>query len=161
MRFSSRAHYGLRAMVELARAYEGGALSLGDIARSEDLSLGYLEQLMAKLRRGGLVEATRGARGGYRLAARPSSITVGQVLRALDGPVALVECVSEETDARHCGREAACPSRQMWRKIRDTLVDVLDTTTLSDLFEPPGVDIQAAAQEPVSILPGGLKEAMP
>lgn len=146
MRFSSRAHYGLRAMVELARAYEGGTLSLGDIARSEDLSLGYLEQLMARLRRGGLVKATRGARGGYRLAARPSSVTVGQVLRALEGPVAPVKCVSEEAGSQHCGREAACPSRVMWRKIRDTLVDVLDTTTLADLSEPPRVDIQAAAR---------------
>ncbi len=146
MRFSSRAHYGLRAMVELARAYEGGTLSLGDIARSQDISLGYLEQLMAKLRRRGLVEATRGARGGYRLAARPSSVTVGQVLRALEGPVAPVECVSEEAGARHCDREAACSSRDMWRKIRDSLVDVLDTTTLADLSEPPGVDIQAAVK---------------
>ena len=121
MRFSSRAHYGLRAMVELARAYETGPLALAEIARAEDLSLGYLEQLMARLRRVGLVEATRGARGGYRLIAHPSSITVGQVLRVLEGPVAPVECASEEAGCEPCEREAACSSRLIWRKIRDTL----------------------------------------
>jgi Rrf2 family protein len=136
-------------MVELARVYEGGPLSLGEIARAEDMSLGYLEQLMARLRRAGLVEATRGARGGYRLVAAPASITVGQVLRALEGPVAPVECASEETDSEPCEREAACPSRVMWRKIRDTLVDVLDATTLADLCPSPVgagalVGIQAA-----------------
>lgn len=133
MRFSSRSHYGLLAMVALARDYPRGPTSLAEIARSECIPVGYLEQLMARLRRAGLVESTRGVRGGYRLVAEPSRVTVGQVVRTLEGAIAPAECASEARDAASCYREMACPSRAFWATLRDRVSEVLDATTLADL----------------------------
>jgi len=93
VKVSSRVHYGLRAMTELARSYrDDRLLSIAEIARSESLPLAYLEQLVGELRRAGLVEGTRGVRGGYRLSRVPRAITVGEVYRVLEGEVAPVEC---------------------------------------------------------------------
>ncbi len=133
MKFSSRARYGLRAMIALAQGYHRGPLSLAEISRSEDISLSYLEQLIAILRRAGLVEGTRGAHGGYQLTAGPVSITAGQVVRALEGPLAPVECVSEGVEAGYCRRQTGCPSKALWGQVRDSIAHVLDTTTLADL----------------------------
>ncbi|MBI4295068.1 MAG: Rrf2 family transcriptional regulator [Chloroflexi bacterium] len=145
MKFSTRAHYGLRAMAELARSYHLGPLSLAEIAQAEGLSLGYLEQLMAKLRRAGLVQATRGVHGGYHLAAPPSVVTVGNVLRALDGPLDPVRCVSEVVEHCDCQRYDSCSSRPVWQKLRDTMAEVLDSTTLADLVPPADVTGQTTA----------------
>ena len=133
MKFSRRARYGLRAMIVLAQSYPAGPRSLTEIARAEDISLSYLEQLIAILRRAGLVKGTRGARGGYQLTVAPASITVGQVVRALDGPIAPSECASEEGNSGTCHREAHCLSKTLWEKVRDSLAQVLDTMTLADL----------------------------
>ena len=133
MRVSSRGHYGLRAMVELAKAYGEGPVSLGQIAQAEKISLGYLEQLISKLRRAGLVESTRGAHGGYRLAVAPSLVMVGEVVRVLEGPIVPVECVSEQEDPSCCERTTDCPSREVWRRMRDSINEVLDSTSLADL----------------------------
>ena len=133
MKLTSRGHYGLRAMTELARAYGGGPIAVADIAHSENLSEAYLEQLMGLLRRAGLVESIRGARGGYRLTRHPSAVTVGEVVRALEGPIAPVECASEAVGPGCCERVSDCASRQLWQKVRDSIVTVLDSTTLADL----------------------------
>lgn len=133
MRLSTKSHYGLLAMVDLAKSYGRGPLSLTEIARSEDISLGYLEQLVALLKRAGLVESTRGARGGYELAKSPNEVTVGDIVRALEGPIAPVECVSEERTTEWCEREAECPSRIVWVKVRDSMAQALDSTSLADL----------------------------
>jgi Rrf2 family cysteine metabolism transcriptional repressor len=140
MKFSSRARYGLRAMIALAQGYQIGPISLAEIARSEDISLSYLEQLITVLRRAGLVDGTRGAHGGYQLTADPASITAGQVVRALEGPIAPAECVSEGAGAGYCWRESVCPSKPFWEQVRNSIAQVLDTTTLADLCssrEPP------------------------
>src|SRR6266700_1259927 len=95
MKVSTRVHYGLRAMTELARSYrEERLLSISEIARNEGLPVAYLEQLVGELRRAGLVEGTRGVRGGYRLARAPQAITVGEVYRDLEGEVAPVDCTA-------------------------------------------------------------------
>ena len=133
MKLSSRSEYGLRAMVELAQTYGSGPLALADIAHAQGLSEGYLEQIIAPLRRAGLVLATRGVKGGYTLAASPTSITAGQIMRALEGPLDLIECASEYSSESSCKRELACGSRRLWLKLRDSIVDVLDSTTLADL----------------------------
>ena len=135
MRFSSKGHYGLRAMVALAHSYPGQPLALSEIARAENISLSYLEQIMASLRRAGLVQSTKGARGGYRLTAAPAEVTVGQVLRALEGPIAPAECASEVTNPGLCQREADCTSKVLWEHVRDTIAQVLDSTTLADLCQ--------------------------
>ncbi len=133
MKFSTKGHYGLRAMVNLARAHEGGSLTLTEIAKSEGLSLGYLEQIMAILRKAGLVESKRGAHGGYQLTNGPAYVTVGDILRVLEGPIAPTQCASEVVSPGCCERETDCPSRLVWQRMRDSIAHVLDSTTLADL----------------------------
>lgn len=132
VKFSSKAHYGLRAMVELAQTYGSGPVALTEIAQAENISLRYLEQLIAKLRHAGLVKATRGVQGGYQLGAAPNTITVGEVLRVLEGPISTAQCASE-VESERCTREAVCSSREVWRKVRQAITQVLDSITLADL----------------------------
>src|SRR3954454_3922190 len=108
LQVSQRTHYGLRAMTELAKAYGQGRRSLAQIAAAEHMPVGYLEQLAMPLRRAGLIEGTRGARGGYRLARPPAALTVGQVVRALEGDVAPVECLTVDYHSGACVREPEC-----------------------------------------------------
>jgi Rrf2 family protein len=134
MKVSTRVHYGLRAMTELARSYgDARLLSISEIARSEDLPLAYLEQLVGELRRAGLVEGTRGVHGGYRLARTPAEITVGDVYRVLEGEVAPVDCTAEDYLPGACGRESVCMSRSIWARVQAAVLSVLDSTTLDDL----------------------------
>ena len=141
MKFSSRARYGLRAMIALAQSYPRGPMSLAEISRSEEISLSYLEQLMAILRKASLVEGIRGAHGGYQLTVAPAAITAGQVVRALEGSLAPAECVSEGVEAGYCSRETACPSKMLWEQVRDSVAQVLDTTTLADLCSADGLEV--------------------
>ena len=124
-------------MVELARFYDQGPLSLAEVSRLQSISLAYLEQIVTSLREAGLVVSTRGAHGGYHLAREPQTITVGDVLRAVEGPIALVQCVSEARQAERCERENVCLTRPIWEKVRDSIVTALDSTTLADLIERP------------------------
>src|SRR5262245_12941320 len=132
---SSRTHYGLRAMTELAKAYRERRLSLSEIASVEHLPLPYLEQVVLPLRRAGLIEGTRGAHGGYRLTRPPTEITVGQIVRVLDGPdvTAPVECLTEGYVEGGCTREGACASRPLWARLKAAFDAVVDSTTLADL----------------------------
>lgn len=134
MRLSARGQYGLRAVVELAGAYPRGPLPLREIAQAQEVSPAYLEQIMLALRRAGLVASVRGARGGYILARHPQEITVGQVVRALEGPIAPVSCASEQ-DTVLCDRAASCPARRAWLRLRDGIAQALDTTTIAELLE--------------------------
>ena len=135
MKLSTREQYGVRAMVELARSYGQGPLPLAEVSRLQNISLAYLEQIVAPLREAELVVSTRGARGGYQLACEPQAITVGDVLRALEGPIALVQCASEVRQANRCEREEVCLTRTVWEKVRDSIVTALDSTTLADLID--------------------------
>jgi Rrf2 family cysteine metabolism transcriptional repressor len=135
VKVSSRAHYGLRAMTELAKAYGSGPLALSEIARVEGLPAAYLEQLVAELRKAGLVGGVRGLHGGYTLTRAPSQITVGEVVRALEGPIAPVECTAEDYAAGSCQREPDCLSRAVWQRVKESIDAVLDATTLQDLLD--------------------------
>jgi Rrf2 family protein len=151
MKVSSRTHYGLRAMTELAKVYGGGTLSLSEIANREGLPLPYLEQVIGALRRAGLVEGTRGAHGGYRLTRAPANIKVGEVVRVLDGPdaTAPVECVADGYVDGSCARDTECLSRPLWSRVKAALDLVLFTTTLADLCNDAnaGKDILNLAPE--------------
>src|SRR5438477_3351853 len=129
LQVSQRTHYGLRAMTELAKAYGQGRRSLAQIAAAEHLPAGYLEQLAMPLRRAGLIEGTRGAHGGYELARPPAQMTVGAVMRALEGPVAPVECLAIEYVANTCDREVGCLSRTVWQRLKNSVDQVLDSMT--------------------------------
>ncbi len=132
MKLSTRGRYGIHAMYDLAVNADAGPQSIKAIAEREAIPEDYLEQLIALLKREGLVTSVRGAQGGYMLARRPEEISVGDVLRALEGGLNLVECLEEE-DA--CGKSCACPSRIVWMKMRDGLNKVVDGISLRDMIE--------------------------
>ena len=133
LQVSQRTHYGLRAMTELAKAYGQGRRSLTWIAEAQHLPAGYLEQLAIPLRRAGLIEGVRGAHGGYQLARPPSQVRVGEIVRALEGAVAPVECLSEDYPQGSCELELGCLSRPIWQRLKESIDQVLDSTTLADL----------------------------
>ncbi len=132
MKVSAKEQYGLRAIAELADQYGKGPISLNDVAEAQGISLAYLEQVIRDLRDAELVSSTRGAHGGYELVRPPHEITVGEVLRALEGDILPVQCV-RHADARLCERSEACAARTVWERVHRRVVDVLDGMTLADL----------------------------
>jgi Rrf2 family cysteine metabolism transcriptional repressor len=157
MRISSRAHYGLRMMTELAKAHGGPPLSLAEIAKTEYLPLAYLEQLVAPLRRAGLVEGTRGLHGGYRLSRPPATVTVLEIVELMEGPVAPVECLAEGYRQGDCRREPECLSRPLWGRLQQAVKQVLGGTTLQDLLYDPMI---AEPWCPGEGLPAAIKEGV-
>ena len=131
MKLSTRGRYGIHAMYDLAEHYGDGPQSIKCIAERQGIPEAYLEQLIALLRREKLVISNRGAQGGYRLSREPAEMTVGDVLRALEGGLNLVDCLLEEDS---CGKTCACPSRVVWMKIRDGLNSIVDGITLQDMI---------------------------
>lgn len=131
-------------MTELAKSYGQRTVSLTEIAGVEHVPAGYLEQLAIPLRRAGLIEGTRGAHGGYQLARPPGDLTVGAVVRALEGPVAPVECLLLEYVPGSCTREPVCLSRSVWQRVKESVDSVLDSITLADLCTSPNDDGVAA-----------------
>ena len=119
-------------MAELAERYGEGFASLYEIAYAQELSLDYLEQIVPYLRNAGLINSTRGAKGGYELSYSPIEITVGNVMRALTGDILSVKCVSESS-LEPCSREDVCPARPVWETINKKIIEILDNITLADL----------------------------
>jgi Rrf2 family cysteine metabolism transcriptional repressor len=132
LKVSTKGRYGLTIMMELANNYGEGPTSLKSIAKTHDLSEHYLEQLVSPLRNAGLVRSVRGAYGGYILAKEPAQVTSGDVIRVLEGPISPVEFDQEDDPAK----------RDLWIRIRDSITEVLDSTTLEDLanFKEEGTD---------------------
>jgi Rrf2 family cysteine metabolism transcriptional repressor len=135
LRVSTKGEYGVRIMVDLARHYGGRPRSLTDIAQAESLPLAYLEQLVKLLRESEppLVVSTRGAHGGYRLNRPPEEITMGEIVRVLEGPIAPMICAVEGEMTQICGYLDSCKTRYLWAKVRDAVAHTLDTMTLADL----------------------------
>ena len=150
MRVSSKAHYGLRMMTEFARAYGKGPLSIAEVARVEHLPLAYLEQLAGQLRRGGLVESTRGVHGGYSLTRAPEQISVLEVIHSVEGEVSPVECVSSDYVTGTCAREGECASRGLWQRLKESIDAVLRQTTLAELLHDQSL---LAAMAPADVHP--------
>lgn len=134
MKISTRGEYGVRAMVALAHHYGSGPVSITAVAKESSVPPAYLEQLIGPLRRAGLVDSKRGAQGGYQLSRPPASIRVGDVYRVMEGPVAPMDCVSEDLADQTCPLIEGCETRPMWLKVRDSIVEALDSTTLEDLI---------------------------
>ena len=131
MKISTKGRYGLRLMADLAVHYERGLLPLKEIAARQEISEKYLEQIMMQLNRSGLVRSVRGAQGGYRLAQPPEEITVGAVLRVLEGSLSPVDCIACEAPC--CERMDQCVTVGVWRKLDEAVRGVVDTITLQDL----------------------------
>lgn len=140
MMFSTKAEYGVRVMVHLARNSDGAAISLGSIADAEGLPLAYLEHLVQRLRRAELVESRRGAHGGYTLARTPEDITMAEVVQALEGEIAPIECITADADGELvCSREhhdTPCPTKLLWTRVQGSIVRTLTDMTLADLVRP-------------------------
>jgi Rrf2 family protein len=140
--FSTKAEYGVRVMVELARRGGEEPVSLAEIAEHEGLPLAYLEHLVARLRRAGLVDSRRGAHGGYLLAREPENITMAEVVEALEGSIAPIECISSGPDgtllcARETNADHVCTTKLLWTRVRRSIVETLQQTTLSELVPAP------------------------
>ena len=128
-----KAKYGLRAMLELAREHGRGPILIGHVAEHEGIPKKFLESILLDLKRRGLVQSRKGPGGGYQLGRAPERISVGEVIRALDGPLALVSCVSQTAYApcEECVTERDCAVRRLFQKVRDQTARILDGTTLA------------------------------
>lgn len=130
MRISSKIRYGARAVLELAFHYGEGPVDLKEIARKEDISLKYLEQVIIPLRTAGLVKSFRGSKGGYSLAKPPSEISLGDLVEVLDGPIDLIECLK---DPKSCSKSPSCVTRDVWKEASDALHKVLNSITFEEM----------------------------
>jgi Rrf2 family transcriptional regulator, cysteine metabolism repressor len=176
MMFSTKAEYGIRVMVALARRAsladdgldEGGAaglrpasraprypdpavVPLAEIAERDGLPLAYLEHLVARLRKAGLIDSRRGARGGYLLARPAREITMAEVVEALEGSIAPIECITLGSDGQVvCARESephhVCPTKLLWTRVRGSIVSTLAQTTLADLLVTPTLPATGAPE---------------
>jgi Rrf2 family protein len=138
MMFSTRAEYGVRVMIQLGRRRGGGPAPLAAIAEAEGLPLPYLEQLVARLRRADLVTATRGAHGGYELARAPEEISMAEVVSALEGTVAPMQCFTDPgTNRVLCNHETDgydhCATKLLWTRVQGSVARALEQTTLDEL----------------------------
>ncbi|HOV27472.1 MAG TPA: Rrf2 family transcriptional regulator [Pseudobacteroides sp.] len=134
MKLSTKGRYGVKAMLDLALHSSEGNVSLKSIADRQELSENYLEQLFASLRKAGLVKSIRGAQGGYILADSPDNISVGAILRALEGSLAPVSCVSEYNESP-CDKYSFCVTKMIWEKMMDGVNQVVDSISLQSLIE--------------------------
>jgi Rrf2 family protein len=134
MKVSTRGEYGVRAMVALAKNYGQGPMSIAAVSKVSSVPMPYLEQLIGPLRRAGLVKSTRGAHGGYQLTRDPHDVRVGEVYRVMEGPVAPMDCVSEDITEQTCPLIEGCETRPVWLEMRDAIVQTLDSRTLGDLI---------------------------
>lgn len=132
MRLSTKGRYGLRAMLEIALQQAKGPVPIHVIAENQSLSNRYLEQLLIPLKQNGLVKSVRGSQGGYILGREADKITVGDIIRALEGPISPVDCVNE-LNPDECERAEFCVTRRIWSELRDSINQVLDSYSLEDL----------------------------
>lgn len=133
MKISTKGRYALRLMTDLAQYSNGKNVALNEVARRQNISLKYLEQIITVLTKAGYVISTRGSSGGYRLAYPPENYTVGMILRLTEGSLAPVACLEkEENDCVRCGN---CCTLFVWEKISKAVNDVVDNITLADIIK--------------------------
>jgi Rrf2 family protein len=132
MKLSTRTRYGMRAILELAAGQGEGPVQIKTIAHRQEISVKYLEQLMAILKSAGFVRSVRGAKGGYVLAKEANQIKLSDVFNALEGPVTTVECLENEN---YCARVADCVTRKVWAEVQQAIESILQSMTLQDLVD--------------------------
>ena len=131
MKFSTKSRYALRLMLDLVSAGADEYVSLKDVSERQNISVKYLEQIVSQLARAGLVKSSRGSRGGYRLAKDASQCTPGDVIRAIEGAVAVVTCLEECPNA--CERAAGCRTLGFWEGMNTLISEYLDSMTLREM----------------------------
>ncbi len=130
MQLSTKVRYAARAMIELALHYKEDPIQLNDIACKQDISVKYLEQIMAPLRARGFVRTQKGSRGGYHLAVKPADITLYDIVESIEGSLAPVSCIDNNGQ---CERTEICVTRNVWTRVRDSVKKELEYKTLADL----------------------------
>lgn len=133
MKLTTKGRYGLRAVVDLAVNNENEAVALSQIAERQGISMNYLEQLIARLKKSGIVNGIRGAQGGYVLAMPPEKISVGDILRALEGDLSPVDCFELNNNDTPCSNSDICVTKYVWKRISDSINEAVDGIMLSDL----------------------------
>ena len=155
MKLSSTARYGLRAMSDLcAHSRSGSPVSVSDIASRQNIPVNYLEQLFGKLRRAGLLESVRGAQGGYLLARSACAISIADILQALGEPFIFGSCQTE----RGCENAPACPTFTLWKKVKGSVDEILESTTLEDIADERITLLESLAREKASSRAKALRE---
>jgi Rrf2 family cysteine metabolism transcriptional repressor len=134
MKLSTRGEYAARAMLELSLHHGGRRLHIREISEAQDIPPRFLEQILLTLKRNGLLRSKKGPNGGYYLAMDPAEISVAEVIRVLDGPLAPIDCVSV-TAHEVCPRESYCGLRWLWKDVRDAIAEILEKTTFQDLAD--------------------------
>lgn len=130
MKLSTRSRYGTRMMLDLAQHYDDGPVQIGEIAKRQDISVKYLEQLIIPLKKANYITSVRGPKGGHVLARSPEEITVGEVVKLLEGGINLADCL-ENPDI--CDRSETCVTRSIWETATRAMSQVLNSMTLSDI----------------------------
>ena len=133
MKLSTKGRYGLRAVLDVALFSEEEAVSLSSIAERQSISISYLEQLIAKLKKAGIVNSVRGSQGGYRLAKEAEVISVGDILRALEGDLNPVDCAEVIGGDASCSGSDLCVTKYVWKRISDSINNAVDEIMLSEL----------------------------
>ncbi|MDP9169741.1 MAG: Rrf2 family transcriptional regulator [Acidobacteriota bacterium] len=133
---SKRTQYGLKAMLALGRKYREGPIMIGTLAREESIPVKFLEAILLDIKGRGIIESKMGRKGGYKLSRPPSAITIGSIIRIIEGPLAPLPCASETAfrPCEECVDVENCGTRIIMRRVRDAVSDVLDRTTLADLL---------------------------
>lgn len=133
MKISTKGRYGLRSILDVALNEKEGPVTIHSIAKRQGISERYLEQLLIVMKQRGLIKSIRGFQGGYLLNRDPQDITVGDVIRALEGPIAPVDCVNED-DTEQCTRSNGCITKVVWEDLKQAMIKVLDSYTIKDLM---------------------------
>ena len=141
MRLSTRGRYGTRMMLDLAVHHDQGPTPLREIAKRQDLSVKYLEQLIIPLKAAGFIRSVRGARGGYALAQDPDKISVGEIIEILEGGLSLVDCVE---DPKFCRRQKDCPTKDIWLRMSGRLMEELSALSLQDVLDGKNISVSAS-----------------
>ncbi|MCJ7508702.1 MAG: Rrf2 family transcriptional regulator [candidate division Zixibacteria bacterium] len=137
MSISTRGRYGLRALLEIAQNYGSGPINIRDISKNQKISMSYLEQILHRLRKAGLIRSIRGAKGGYILARDSDKITVKDIVKVLDGPIGVAYCDFPNLREKSCIGPKICASSMLWKKLELTIDDFLSSVTLADLKDAP------------------------
>lgn len=135
MKLSTKGRYGLRAIVDIASHGKEQPVSITNISSRQNITVRYLEQLLGKLRKAGLVKSVRGSQGGYILAKDARDISVGEVLRALEGDLIPVACSEITGDEKKCSGANSCVTKYVWKRINDSIQETVDSILLSELVE--------------------------
>ena len=133
MNISTRGRYGLRALIELSTLSRDGPVTLRDLSEKQNMSINYLEQIFYKLKKAGIVQSIRGAKGGYTLASGEDKITVSQIINALDGPISISNCDDPDLREKSCTGPSNCVTRVLWKGLEDRIEKMLSNITLKDL----------------------------